>query len=185
MLRDEAFTVTGGTVRRATRVNDRKDRREIHVQPSGSGAVSITLPATTNCDSAGAICTSDGRPLSNSASVLGPFGISVADARVEEGVGAVLAFAVTLSRAATNALTVDYATSYGRALAGEDYTAVLDRPGRLAVGPRPAHPSPSAARTMTGSRARSPARCPAGTRAPRTAPGSPAAAAPPSAPRYG
>ena len=125
VLRDEAFTVTGGTVRRATRVNDRNDLREIHVQPSGSGAVSITLPATANCDSGGAICTSDGRPLSNSnsASVIGPVGISVADARVEEGAGAVLAFAVTLSRAATNALTVDYATSDGSARAGEDYTA--------------------------------------------------------------
>ena len=125
VLRDEAFTVTGGTVSRARRVNDRNDLREIHVQPSGSAAVSITLPATTNCDSAGAICTSDGRPLSNSnsASVIGPVGISVADARVEEGAGAVLAFAVTLSRAATNALTVDYATSNGSALAGQDYTA--------------------------------------------------------------
>ena len=48
--------------------------------------MSITLPATANCGSAGAICTSDGRPLSNSnsASVIGPVGISVADARVEE-----------------------------------------------------------------------------------------------------
>ena len=33
---------------------------------TGSGAVSITLAATTNCDATGAICTSDGRPLSNS-----------------------------------------------------------------------------------------------------------------------
>ena len=125
VLRDEAFTVTGGTVLRAKRVNDRNDLREIHVEPSGFGAVSITLPATTNCDAAGAICTSDGRPLSNSnsASVVGPVGISVADARVEEGVGATLAFAVTLSRAATSAFGVDYATADGSALAGEDYTA--------------------------------------------------------------
>ena len=47
----------------------------------------------------------------------------MADARVEEGAGAVLAFAVTLSRAATSAFSVDYATSDGSARAGEDYTA--------------------------------------------------------------
>ncbi len=125
VLRETAFDVTGGTVRRAPRVNGRHDLREIHIQPSGSGAVSITLPATTSCNAAGAICTSDGRPLSNSssASVIGPVGVSVADARVEEGAGAVLAFAVTLSRAATSAFSVDYATSDGSARAGEDYTA--------------------------------------------------------------
>ena len=125
MLRETAFDVTGGRVRRAPRVDGRDDLREIHIQPSGSGAVSITLPATTNCDAAGAICTSNGRPLSNSnsATVAGPVSVSVADARVEEGVGAVLAFAVTLSRAATSAFSVDYATSDGSARAGEDYTA--------------------------------------------------------------
>ena len=125
VLREAAFDVTGGRVRRAPRVDGRDDLREIHVQPSGSGAVSITLPATTSCDAAGAICTSDGRPLSSSSSatVAGPVGVSVADARVEEGAGAVLAFAVTLSRAAAGAFTVDYATSDGSARAGEDYTA--------------------------------------------------------------
>ena len=125
VLRETAFDVTGGRVRRAPRVDGRDDLREIHIQPSGSGAVSVTLPATTNCDAAGAICTSDGRPLSNSnsATVAGPVGVSVADARVEEGAGAVLAFAVTLSRAATSAFSVDYATSDGSARAGEDYTA--------------------------------------------------------------
>ena len=125
VLRETAFDVTGGRVRRAPRVDGRDDLREIHVEPSGYGAVSIALPATTDCNAAGAICTSDGRPLSSSSSatVAGPVGVSVADARVEEGVGAVLAFAVTLSRAATSAFTVDYATSDGSARAGEDYTA--------------------------------------------------------------
>ena len=50
-----------------------------------------------------------------------PVGISVADARVEENEGAVLAFAVTLSRSATRAVSVDYATSDGSAQAGVDY----------------------------------------------------------------
>ena len=52
-------------------------------------AVSVRLPETTDCDASGAICTSDGRPLSHSlsATVAGPVGIAVADARVEEGDG--------------------------------------------------------------------------------------------------
>ena len=53
----------------------------------------------------------------------GPLGIAVADARVEEGDGVVLAFAVTLSRAASERLTVDYTTEDGSAHAGDDYTA--------------------------------------------------------------
>ena len=57
------------------------------------------------------------------ATVAVPVGISVADARVEEDAGAVLAFAVTLSRAASGVLTVDYATADGSAQADVDYTA--------------------------------------------------------------
>ncbi|MCY3596937.1 MAG: hypothetical protein OXG71_05805 [Rhodospirillales bacterium] len=52
--------------------------------------------------------------------------ISVADARADEGAGAVVAFEVSLSRAFTTAghsVTVDYATADGTATAGEDYTA--------------------------------------------------------------
>ena len=48
---------------------------------------------------------------------------SVADARVTEASGATLDFAVTLASAATNAVTVDYASADGTATAGEDYTA--------------------------------------------------------------
>ena len=49
--------------------------------------------------------------------------LSVGDARVEEAAGAAVAFAVTLSRAATEPVTVDYATGDGSAKAGEDYVA--------------------------------------------------------------
>ena len=54
------------------------------------GTVSIQLPETTSCSASNAICTHAGQPLSNSpsASVRGPVGISVADARVDEGDGA-------------------------------------------------------------------------------------------------
>ena len=49
--------------------------------------------------------------------------LSVGDARAEEAVGAAVAFAVTLSRAASDPVTVDYATRDGSARAGEDYAA--------------------------------------------------------------
>ena len=124
-VRDASFRVTGGEVTQARRVDKRRDLWKITVEPDSDGAVTIRLPETTNCGATGAICTSDGRPLSHalSATVAGPVGIAVADARVEEGADAVLAFAVTLSRAASAALTVDYATADGSAHAGDDYRA--------------------------------------------------------------
>ena len=57
------------------------------------------------------------------ATLLGPAAISVSQARVEEAAGADVAFAVTLSRAASSRVTVDYATRDGSAHAGSDYTA--------------------------------------------------------------
>ena len=119
MLRDEALRTTNGQVTGARRAAQGQNQRWIiTVRPNGLEDVTVTLPA-------GSVRTDAGRELSNttSATVTGPVGISVADARVEEGAGAVLAFAVTLSRAATGALSVDYATADGSARAGEDYTA--------------------------------------------------------------
>ena len=55
--------------------------------------------------------------------IIGPPGLSVADAEVTEAVNATLAFAVTLSRAASGTVTVGYATTDGTAAAGSDYTA--------------------------------------------------------------
>ena len=49
--------------------------------------------------------------------------MSVADARAKEGRDTSLNFAVTLDRAATSAVTVDYATADGTAAAGKDYRA--------------------------------------------------------------
>ena len=118
-LRDSAFEVDGGRVTAARRLERPSNRRwEIEVEPASHGAVTMRLPA-------GAVETADGRALSGSlsATVAGPVGISVADARVEEDAGALLAFVVTLSRAAASAFTVDYATADGSAQAGVDYTA--------------------------------------------------------------
>ena len=72
-LRDNAFTVTGGEVVKARRLEKGKNVRwEIHVTPDGNGTVTIVLPATTDCDADGAVCTDDGRMLSNRLEVTVP-----------------------------------------------------------------------------------------------------------------
>ena len=66
ILRDYAFTETGGTVDLARRLEAPSNIRwEIRVTPSGDGAVTITLPVTTHCDAQRAVCTHDGRMLSS------------------------------------------------------------------------------------------------------------------------
>ena len=126
-LREDAFTVTGGRVTGGKRMDGRRDLFRMTVRPDSDGDVTITLPAGRECGVSGAICTKGEprRQLTNSpsATVAGPVGIAVADARVEEGADAVLVFAVTLSRAASGTLTVNYATSDGTATAGTDYTS--------------------------------------------------------------
>ena len=65
-MRDHAFTVTGGTVTGARRLVSGKNLRwEIVVSPDSNGDVTITLPATTDCDAQGAICADGDRKLSN------------------------------------------------------------------------------------------------------------------------
>ena len=70
-LRDHAFTEDDhGPVTKAKRkVQGSSQTWTITVEPSGNGAITITLPATTDCTATGAICTSDGRKLSNSTTV--------------------------------------------------------------------------------------------------------------------
>ena len=121
-----ALAATGGKVRRVRRVDGRRDLWRVVVKPSGNDAVMVSLPATTgDCGGTDALCTPDGRKLSGALTetVPGPPALSVADAEVEEGADAVLAFAVTLSRGASGTVTVGYATSDGTATAGDDYTA--------------------------------------------------------------
>ena len=65
-LRDHAFAVTGGEVIKARRLERGKNVGwEITVRPAGDGTVTIVLPITTDCAADGAICTEDGRKLSN------------------------------------------------------------------------------------------------------------------------
>ena len=125
VLRDESFAVTGGDVDKARRVDGRNDLREIHIEPEGWDDVAVTLAGGRACGTRGAICTSDGKVLANTAvaTVPGPLALSVADVQVQEGPNAVLAFQVTLNRASSGTVTVDYATADGTATAGADYTA--------------------------------------------------------------
>ena len=72
-LRDHAFTETGGEVIKARRLNPPSSVGwEITVQPDGDDTVTIVLPVTTDCASDGAVCTPDGRMLSNSSTITVP-----------------------------------------------------------------------------------------------------------------
>ena len=86
-LREDAFSVSGGRVTGGRRVDDRRDLFRMTVRPDSDGDVTVTLPAGRECGVSGAICTKgdNRRQLTNSpsATVTGPVGISVADARVE------------------------------------------------------------------------------------------------------
>ncbi len=130
-LRDHAFTVTGGEVRRAQRRQQGSNvawNITVEPSPSGWGDIAISLPGGRACTSTGGVCMADNRQLSNSPSgtVQGPAALSVADANAQEGTDPTLDFEVTLSRAAGETVTVDYATSDGTATSGADYTATSD-----------------------------------------------------------
>ena len=65
-LRDHAFSVTGGMVNKARRMTQGSNIGwTITVTPGGNAAVTVVLPVTTDCNANGAVCTADGRKLSN------------------------------------------------------------------------------------------------------------------------
>ena len=64
-LQNHALTVTGGTFKVRRLEAGKNIRWEITVTPSSNADVTIALPITTDCSVQGAICTSDGRKLSN------------------------------------------------------------------------------------------------------------------------
>ena len=64
-VRDNAFTVTGGSVTYVRRlVPPSNIGWEVHVTPDGNGDVNLSLRSTNNCSAQGAICTGEGRKLS-------------------------------------------------------------------------------------------------------------------------
>ena len=108
-------------------MDGRRDLFEMTVRPDSVADVTITLPAGRECSVSGAICTKgeNRRKLSHTISALvpGPAALTAADARAREGEDETIDFAVTLSRASSATVTVDYATADGTAAAGSDYTA--------------------------------------------------------------
>ena len=131
-MQDDALAVTSGTLTAAERVDGRADLFELTVQPSGTGAVSLSLPGNRACSEAGAVCATDDRQLSAtvSAEVAGPGGqavptgealptvsIAAGTSPVTEGTAAT--FDVRLDKAATASLTVSVSvTEDGSVLSG-------------------------------------------------------------------
>jgi len=90
-LRDEALSATNGRVTRARRAAQNQNQRWIiTVRPLSSEDVTVTLAATTDCSAAAAICTPDGRPLSNSpsATIQGPSAPEATGVNVSSDAGA-------------------------------------------------------------------------------------------------
>ena len=118
-----SFAVKGGKVKRVRQLE--ADLWRVRVKPASWSDVTVTLAGGRACGETGAVCAVDGRTLSNTASatVGGPVRIRIAGGKAREGRNATLDFAVTLNRAAPEAVSVDYATADGTAKAGADYTA--------------------------------------------------------------
>ena len=75
-VRDHVIKVTGGSVTVAKAVDGRKDLWNITVSPDSKKDITLAVPMGRDCDETGAVCTKDGRSLSNrlELSVPGPDG---------------------------------------------------------------------------------------------------------------
>ena len=125
-VRDSLFAREGGTIGGARRASPPSNEAFVlKVTPSGNEAVTLSLKAVPPCGQEKTVCTAGGAVLNGplGVTVPGPPALSVADATVQEGPGAVLEFVVSLDRKRHAPVTVAYATADGTAVAGEDYTA--------------------------------------------------------------
>ena len=73
-LREDVVAVAGGRATKASRVNRRRDLWQLTVEPDSDGDVTVTLAAGAACGTPAAVCTKDGRALSQgiSTTVRGP-----------------------------------------------------------------------------------------------------------------
>ncbi len=72
-LKNQALDIEGGTVARVRRKVRGSNRAwQVRVNPSGTAAVTLTLHGDRACDARGALCTSDGRRLAATVTVLVP-----------------------------------------------------------------------------------------------------------------
>ena len=132
-LRDDAFDVTGGSVRNAKRQEQGSNQRwTITVRPSSaSDTVKITLPETTDCNATGAICTDDDRPLSHSLSATVLDAASSSSTSGDAANGPVEDDGVEAALALAAGLTPDDATAalFGERSLTDAQAAALDRLG--------------------------------------------------------
>ena len=111
-LRDHAFDVTGGEVINARRLVHRKNVRwEITISPSSHEAVTVVLPATTDCTATGAICTRDQRMLSAVPTLEVPGRNPVTLSDVDPVVGTAVTASLTDAGSASGTVTWQWARS--------------------------------------------------------------------------
>ena len=79
-LREDVVAVSGGRATAASRVNRRRDLWELTVEPDSLADVTVTVAAEAACGTPAAVCTKDGRALSNtiSATIPGPAALDFA-----------------------------------------------------------------------------------------------------------
>ncbi len=118
-----SFRVRAGKTRKVERIEAGLWR--VKVKSDAWRDVTVTLAPPPGCAEEGAVCASGGRALANAPGVQvgGPVRIRLEGGKAREGKDESLDFAVTLSRAASGEVSVDYATKDGTATAGADYTA--------------------------------------------------------------
>ncbi len=128
-FRDNALQVTSGNVTQARRSGGRNDLWRIDIEPDSDADVTIVLPANRPCTQAGAICTSDDRPLTNrlDGTVAGPdtaeVSIATGPSPVTEGTAAT--FTVTRTGGIGSSLDVGVSvTEVGSFLDGTPPSAV-------------------------------------------------------------
>ena len=129
-MRDHSLRIVQGgtrltpTVRRLNTGDNANRDWEATVTPGGKGPIAIALGPTSACTETGAMCTPDGRALSNalpSRTVRGPAEITIEDTEVVEAPGATLDFRVRMSRAESEDVTIRYGTRRKTAIADLDY----------------------------------------------------------------
>ena len=119
------YTAASGTLVFASGETSKTVRVAVLADEEAEGAetMGLTLSNASGAGLADAAATGTVSDPAQVAPAGPPPAVSIADATVEEGPGAVLAFAVTLDRASQARATVDWETRDGNARAGDDYVA--------------------------------------------------------------
>ena len=138
-FRDEALSVTGGSVEKVKPENILTDHWAIRIKPDGPGAIGLVIgvepDAQTTCASAGALCTADGRMLMTPLTLVipgpgvnppdGPV-VSIDDAQANENTDLYVVFRLHMSVAASEPVFVRLDTESGTATGDEDYRSLDD-----------------------------------------------------------